>query len=299
MNIHTTATSTGGILESHLTALGRQGLPCTFHSPDHASFMLKTKHVNVKYDGDSCLSFFLNTNFSGRLQLRRYVRTYCRHPEPYKVILKDGKPFLLLELWTGESCQTEAVLEHAIHVVSHMTGQGGGASARDSASLPTDTHDSIQQILEQLPYQFRLSESGWTGGYDTSHFFNRIMAAAYAAQGVGMVRFEISDDPLSGDDTRVLDALARLFLEANAKTRFVRYGLTPTRGGKLVPVMESVIPLSLLTENSARAHLAALSVGAARVRAEVKALADPSVAEAYLRFTEPALRLPTGAACHD
>jgi len=125
------------------------------------------------------------------------------------------------------------------------------------------------------------------------------MAAAYATQGVGMVRFEISDDPLSGDDTRVLDALAQLFLEANTKTRFVRYGLTPMRGGKLVPVMETILPLGLLTENSARAHLAALSVGAARVRAEVKALADPSVAEAYLRFTEPALRLPTGAACHD
>lgn len=137
------------------------------------------------------------------------------------------------------------------------------------------------------------------GSYNSSRFLHRIVAAASAVQGAETLRFEIGGDLLRGDDPRVLDALALFFLDANACTRYARFSLSETAAGTFIPLIETVLPVELLTVRSACAHLAALVTGADHVRAEAAGLASPGVADAYLRFRSGAMRSGRKTAQHD
>lgn len=289
-------------MKSPLALLSGHACRLKLLGPDCAEIICQGKKISVLLDGDNCLCFRLvpvgDAHISGE-QALHYAQRHCRRPFPFKYAFRNDGLQLLSEFWTVESTRPDIMLKHVSAWIRHCTKGATGAHKFIEETLPGKTVADIQALLEGLPYGFRPADSGWVGSFDTQFNFYRIKAAASTAQGLATIRFEICGDLLSGDNTRVSDALALFLLEANAQTRFVRFGLTSPREGHLLPAIETVLPLELLTERSARAHLAALVVGAARVRAEINALANPDLAEAYLRFSVPAVRLRGEAGHHE
>lgn len=274
---------------------------CVLAGPDHATFDLDGTKVCLVMDGAQCLQF---TGDIGRRQVTgkrafEKVRGHCRSPYVFKYSLGKGCVNLVSEFYLCDSTLTKRLIKHAKDAIKQETGAGLDMPRRPEKALSSATIDEIQEVLEQLPYGFRRTESGWMGSYNSSRFLHRIVAAASAVQGAETLRFEIGGDLLRGDDPRVLDALALFFLDANACTRYARFSLSETAAGTFIPLIETVLPVELLTVRSACAHLAALVTGADHVRAEAAGLASPGVADAYLRFRSGAMRSGRKTAQHD
>jgi hypothetical protein len=158
------------------------------------------------------------------------------------------------------------------------------------ARRPALADDEIESALSQLPWSFRRTDAG-SHQIDATPAPGHAMRVTLAREGTTLrVSTTTSVRTVSPEIAR---ALAYFALESNDRLRLARIGVRPGDEGAAI-VWDWVVPEALPAAGAIPPVVEAVVFAQMLTRRPLRALADPSVAAAYLRHRPAAQADPAG-----
>jgi hypothetical protein len=152
-------------------------------------------------------------------------------------------------------------------------------AAPDPTPQPVTTDDALEELLDGSVYSWRRLEDG-AYGLDVTHggVVGRQELRPLSARGLRLC----ARGAVGVGAGRSFLALTRYALEANRRLRVGRISVGTGGGAAAWVVWDAVLPAELPLEAALREGVGAVATARALTEAPLRALADPTIADAYL-----------------
>jgi len=251
-------------------------------------FVLNGTEVRIKIEPRDCLTFctqvFTTPQSAWDLLTKQGLLLspgkFVRFRDGWAVSV-EMPTFARETVWGGMAAAACCALSEGQSILT------GAPIAPVSWSSPTEMSSSeadrrTEEIVRGLGGSLTRREDGSRViAYEVPPFLHRIHFVLHPAAQV--LAMNLRSDPMTLAMDQSVEAVSQFLSGANERVCLARFSILALGTDRYAPLVQGIVPLSLLTGDRCRVIAGALLAGASCIRRESAALAVPAIAESYLR----------------